>query len=162
MRSHQFTAPGTYQIICREDTSLNVTIVVTETSSAPPSRLLPLLYTHAALMAAAFGFLLPLGAFLAYNKAKLAHKVIQPVGLVLALIGFVLVVVYVQLSHGLHFRYLIHSVVGLVLLIMALGMPLLLLKKPRVWHKKTGQVVVFFGMGNILLVSGRVVTIAAV
>lgn len=105
-------------------------------------------------MIAAFGVLLPVGAFMAHHQVKLVHKVVQPLGLLLALVGLVMVIVYVQLTNGKHFRPLIHAVLGLALLILAvLGMPILLLKKQRTWHKKCGQIVVFFGMANILLVS---------
>ncbi len=155
MTSYQFNSPGNYLVTCERDTSLQAAVIVMGTPSPPlQNNLLPLLYTHAALMATAFGVLLPIGAFLAYNKVKLAHKIVQPLGIMLALIGFVLVIVFVQFTHGKHFRYLIHSLLGLVLLLLAtLVMPLLLLRKPRTWHKKTGQIVTFFGMGNVLLVS---------
>lgn len=114
-----------------------------------------LLYTHVAIMSAVFAVLLPVGAFLAYHQITLAHKITQPIGIVLSLIGFVMVIVYVQLSHGNHFRYLIHGVIGLALLIMVLFvMPLLLVTKcSRNWHHKVGHIIAFFGMGNILLVS---------
>ena len=128
---------------------------VTETQDGGPGQYSPMLYTHAALMGITFGILLPLGAFLAHHEKFLIHKVTQPTGLLLALIGFVMVLVYVSLAHGQHFRFLIHGVVGLALLLLALlVMPALLLHKPwRKWHRRCGHVVAFFGMGNVLLVS---------
>jgi len=150
---------GSYEIYCTEDNSLRASVVVvnntaTETQDGP-GQYSPVLYTHAALMGITFGILLPLGAFLAHHEKFLIHKVTQPTGLLLALIGFVMVIVYVSLAHGQHFRFLIHGVVGLALLLLALlVMPALLLYKPlRKWHRRCGHVVAFFGMGNVLLVS---------
>jgi len=154
VRSLELQTPGLYTINCEQNPELNTTIIVGAAGGVPNTHLIELLYTHAALMAIAFGFLLPIGAFLAHNKVTLAHKILQPLGILLGLSGLVLVIVYVHLSHGSHFRFVIHSAVGLVLLLMVtIGMPLLLLKKPRIWHKRMGHVVVFFGMANILLVS---------
>ncbi len=150
--SYRFNFPGTYRIVCENDPSFQATVSVP--SVPTPQSLLPLLYSHVALMIAAFGVLLPVGGFLAHHQVKLVHKVVQPLGVLLGLIGLVLVVVYVQLTHGRHFKPLIHAVVGLVLLLLAaVGMPLLLFRKERTWHKKCGQIVVFFGLANVLLVS---------
>lgn len=134
-------------------------------AAAATTRYRPLLYTHAAVMGMVFGVLLPLGAFLAHHRVLLVHRVLQPIGLLLATVGLVLVVVYVELSGGKHFAHLVHGVVGLVLLIAAvLGMPALILlpmvkaverkvKNMRTWHRRCGHVVAFFGMGNVLVVS---------
>lgn len=153
MTSYKFNTPGNYRIVCESDPSLQAVVIVVTTT--PHRQLfLPLLYSHAALMMAAFGVLLPVGGFLAHHQVKLVHKVVQPLGVLLSLVGLVLVVVYVQLTNGRHFRPLLHTVLGLALLLLAaLGMPLLLLRKERTWHKKCGQIVVFFGMANVLLVS---------
>jgi len=161
--SYQFTEAGSYEIYCTEDNSLRASVVVfngsnctaTETQDSGPGQYSPVLYTHAALMGITFGILLPLGAFLAHHEKFLIHKVTQPTGLLLAFVGFVMVIVYVSLAHGQHFRFLIHGVVGLALLLLALlVMPTLLLYKPiRKWHRRCGHVVAFFGMGNVLLVS---------
>lgn len=151
--SFQFTEPGSYEVYCTEDTSLNASIKVIEMQVEDPYR--PLLYTHAALMGVTFGVLLPLGAFLAHHQKFTVHKITQPIGILLALAGFVMVLVYVSLSHGRHFRFLIHGVVGLALLLLTfLLMPTLLLHKPwHKWHKRCGHVIAFFGMANVLLVS---------
>lgn len=106
-------------------------------------------------MAAAFGFLFPVAAYLYFQGVTLGYKILLPIGMVVAFCGLVLIVVYVQLTSGDHFDYFIHGVVGVALLAFALlVMPALLLhKKLRVYHFRLGHVVAFFGMGNILLVS---------
>ena len=153
-----------YKLFCEEeDNSSNIlaTILVGNVSLSRSNetdrsqKYIELLYIHVAIMGAVFGVLFPVGAFLAYHQITLAHKFTQPIGIAMALVGFVMVVVYVQLSHGDHFRYLIHGVIGLALLIMVLFvMPLLLVsERSRKWHHKVGHIIVFFGMGNILLVS---------
>ena len=62
----QFTEPGSYEVFCTEDPSLNASVQVVEMQSEGPYK--PLLYTHAALMGITFGILLPLGAFLAHHQ----------------------------------------------------------------------------------------------
>lgn len=152
VHSYQFSNPGTYQVVCHENASVNSTISVSGLATVI-NKFSPLLYTHAALMAITFGFLFPIGGFLASINFTLVHKFMQPLGLVLASIGFVLVIVYVHLSQLTHFRFLIHSLVGLALMALVLfAMPLLLFQKSRAWHKRTGHIVAFFGLGNVLLV----------
>ena len=124
--------------------------------SAELTHLRPLLYTHVALMAAAFGVLLPVAVFLYYHGVTLGYKILLPTAMVTAVCGLILVVVYVQLtSDDGHFRFLIHGATGVALVgLMVLGLPLLLLqKKLRVYHFRLGHVLAFFGLGNILLVS---------
>lgn len=147
---------GRFLLSCEDDDEVSATIVVAEgPEEEKDTHLRPLLYTHAALMAAAFGVLLPVAAFLYYQGVTLGYKVLLPVVMVLALGGLVLVVVYVQLTSRGHFDYFIHGVVGVTLLVLIwLVMPLLLLhRKLRVYHFRLGHMVAFFGMGNILLVS---------
>ncbi len=139
-----------------EDSDITAVIVVTDEERGEESSTLhPLLYTHVALMAAAFGVLFPLAAFLYYHGVSLAYKIIFPVGVVLALCGVVLIAVYVELTGGAHFRFFLHSSVGVALLGLAmLVMPLLLLhRKTRVYHVRASHILAFFGMGNVLLVS---------
>lgn len=152
---------GTYELSCEENSSIAVAIAVVDTmvdteceDDDDAGQYGALLYTHAGIMGLTFGILLPLGAFLAHHKQYLLHKITQPVGIVLALTGFVLVVVYVELSTEKHFRFLIHGVVGLGLMVTVfLLMPVLLLQKQwRKWHGRCGHVVAFFGMANVLLV----------
>lgn len=148
---------GHFRLSCREDEEIAASIIVAEREESGDNkkRLYPLLYMHVALMAAAFGVLFPLAAFLYYHGLPLGYKVLLPVAVVLAMCGVVLVAVFVELTNGKHFRFVIHSVVGVALLILAvLVMPLLLLhKKLRMYHFRLGHIVAFFGMGNILLVS---------
>ena len=154
----QFTEPGSYEVFCTEDPSLNASVQVIEmqvVEMQAEGLYNPLLYTHAALMGITFGILLPLGAFLAHHQKFTIHKITQPTGILLALVGFIMVLVYVSLSHGRHFRFLIHGVVGLALLLLTfLLMPALLFRKPwHKWHRRCGHVIAFFGMANVLLVS---------
>lgn len=157
---YQFNTVGTYELSCEENSSIAVAIAVVDTmvdteceDDDDAGQYGALLYTHAGIMGLTFGILLPLGAFLAHHKQYLLHKITQPVGIVLALTGFVLVVVYVELSTEKHFRFLIHGVVGLGLMVTVfLLMPVLLLQKQwRKWHGRCGHVVAFFGMANVLL-----------
>lgn len=154
---HRFEEAGSFVLSCSDDEDVATTIVVAEPAKeeAENKRLHPLLYTHVALMAAAFGVLLPVAAFLYYHGVSLGYKVLLPIVMVLATCGFVLVVVYVQLTSRKHFHYFIHGVVGVALVaLVLLGMPLLLVhQKLRVFHFRLGHAVAFFGMGNVLLVS---------
>ena len=157
--THTFETAGTYFLSCQErNTNISATVVVTDGENVPwgvKRHLRPLLYTHVALMAAAFAVLFPLAAFTHYHGLTLAYKVLLPLGMLLALCGLVLVVVYAELTRQKHFHFFIHGAVGLALLFLCLiVMPLLLLyKKLRVFSYRAGHVVAFFGMGNVLLVS---------
>lgn len=151
---------GSFVLSCQDDDEVAVTIIVGEVGEMSEeeddtSHLRPLLYTHAALMATAFGVLFPVAAFLYHHSVTLGYKILLPIAMVLALCGLVLVVVYVQLTSREHFDFLVHGAVGVALLVLALlVMPLLLLfKKSRVYHFRLGHVVAFFGMGNVLVVS---------
>lgn len=159
---HRFQEAGRFVLSCLENATVTVTIIVRDGeevaaagSDENTQRLAPLLYTHVALMAAAFGILFPVAAFMYYHRVALAYKIIIPFAILLALCGFVLILVYVELTTMEHFHFLVHGVLGLALLILAvLVMPLLLLhKKSRVFHFRLGHIVSFFGMGNVLLVS---------
>ena len=159
---YQFTSPGSYVIYCEKDPSINTTIKVVNGSVTPNAasdgdKYQVLLYTHAVLMLAAFGVLLPSGAFLAFHRRLVLHKIIQPFGITLAVSGLTVIVAHTELSGRKHFggeEGVVHGVLGLVLLAMAaLVMPLLLLRRSwRKWHKKCGHLISFFGMGNTLLV----------
>lgn len=123
-----------------------------------------LIYSHAGIMAVTFGIILPLGALLANFKWKIAHIVMQIIGILLAITGLSLSVSYTELNHSSHFSKL-HAVVGLVIVIAALlfqpVLKLLVLAPlkdnwkgyTRVWHKRLGVCIVFFGMFNVFLVS---------
>lgn len=151
-----FEEPGSYEIYCTVDTDLSVQITVVDgDDDHDDESYKAVVYVHAGLMAVAFGILLPVGAFLAHQRIMLVHKITQPLGILLAVAGFVMVVVYVELNDKDHFDELIHSVLGFALILLVLlVMPVLLVhKKWRQWHRRCGHVVAFFGMGNVLLVS---------
>ncbi len=157
-----FEQPGTFEIYCTDDSSIRFEITVvdgmvqmSDDDDEDNERYKTVIYIHAGLMAASFGILLPVGAYLAHHRVRLVHIITQPLGIIIAVSGFVSAVVYVELNDGNHFDELIHSVLGLVLVILALlVMPVLLLhKKWQQWHKRCGHFIAFFGMGNVLLVS---------
>lgn len=160
---YQFTSSGSYAIYCEEDPSINTTITVVNGSTAPNvasdgDKYQVLLYTHAVLMLAAFGVLFPSGAFLALHQKLVLHKIMQPLGITLAVSGLTVIVAHTELSGRKHFgeeQGAVHGVLGLVLLAMAaVLMPLLLLRSSwRKWHKRCGHLISFFGMGNTILVS---------
>lgn len=165
--SYQFNEPGKFEIVCQEDDELRALILVdyghsTNTSEAEGATemaavrdtLLPLLYSHAAVMGITFGILFPVGAYMAYHYFTTVHIVLQAISMIGTVSGLVLVVVYVELTHEHHFRFPIHGVVGLALILLVLIMPFLRLhRRVREYHHKLGQIVAFFGMANVLLVS---------
>ena len=123
-----------------------------------------LIYSHAGIMAITFGIILPLGALLANFHWKIVHIVVQIIGILLAIVGLSLSISYTEMNDGIHFCQL-HAVVGLVIVIATLlfqpVLKLLVLTPlstkwkgyTRVWHKRLGVCIVFFGMFNVFLVS---------
>lgn len=119
-----------------------------------------LIFTHAGLMAVTFGFLFPLGAIIASCKNRIAHIVLQICGQILVVVGLIVVIIYNELNHKMHFSQL-HSVVGLVIAVAAIMiqpflklLSLSFLKKyAKSWHKHLGIAIVFFGLTNIFMVS---------
>ncbi len=119
-----------------------------------------LIYSHAGIMAVAFGIILPLGALLASYKLVIPHIILQICGQIFVIIGLILVIVYNQLNDIPHF-YQVHSIIGLVIILLTIIIqPLLrllsfvLLKKQgKIWHKRLGISIVFFGLSNVFLVS---------
>ena len=162
--SLELTEEGTYRLHCKENESIYATVTVAAATDEPTTRYRPLLYTHASVMGVVFGILLPIGAFLAHHRVLLVHRILQPIGLLLALVGLVLVIVYVELSERKHFGSLVHGVTGLGLLITTvLTMPTLILLPSvkalerklhflRTWHRRSGHAVAFLGIGNVLVV----------
>lgn len=148
-----------FEIVCQEDSELRALINVTNTSQNASeitinSTLEPLIYSHAAVMGITFGVLIPLGVYLAYQYLAVVHIAIQVVSIIAALTGFVIIVTYVEVTHKRHFQFPIHGVVGLGLILLLLIMPFLQLhRRLREHHHKLGQIVAFFGMANVLLVS---------
>ena len=166
---YKFTAPGNYLLYCEEDPAINASISVVNESTHVPNlsnndnnnRYKALLFVHVAAMMTGFGALLPIGAFAAHHEKMVLHKITQPLGVLLAVVGVSAIVVYNQLSGAGHFRRgggVVHGGVGLVLVgVACVVMPLLLLCRSwRAWHRRCGHLVVFFGMGNTLLVSGLI------
>ena len=161
--SHQFNNPGNFGIVCQEDKELRALINVRNTSenaseTVIDSKLEPLIYSHAAVMGITFGVLLPIGAILAYHYFVVVNIVFQVISVIAALVGFAIIVTYVEITHKSHFRFPIHGVVGLaliLLLILLLVITALLRLHRRLieYHHKLGQIVAFFGMANVLLVS---------
>lgn len=164
---YHFKSSGSFELFCSENNGISAAVIVVSENNTnhsichsietedESSDYKALLYSHAGIMGITFGILLPLGAFLAHHEKLLAHKIIQPTGIILALIGFVMIIVYVQLTTKEHFQFVIHGFVGLTLFLMVfLLMPFLLLKKQwRMWHRRCGHIIAFFGMGNVLVVS---------
>lgn len=112
-----------------------------------------LLFSHASIMSVSFGILIPVGALLAANGSPFAHKIVQPGGIVLALVGYGLVLAYLEVEEKGHFNT-VHSCVGFCLVLVIILMPLIRLRKElHHIHKKCGVVIVFYGMTNVLLVS---------
>lgn len=110
-----------------------------------------------------FGIILPLGAFLASVKQLIAHVILQICGQIATTLGLILGLVYVQLNHGnlQHFSQL-HSIIGLFIIFLVLILQpflkvissvKLLKKEGKIWHKRLGIAVVFFGLSNIFIVS---------
>lgn len=172
-QSYVFTTPGVYYLRCQGNCTLLANITVLQEGNANTSllptctrqtRLNELIYSHAAIMAFTFGLLLPLGALLASCKIHLAHMIIQPLGLLLAVVGLALSVTYMTVNNKDHFQQL-HSIFGFILILVAAliqpVMRLLILAPVKdawesrfsAWHKRLGVAIVFFGMSNVFLVS---------
>ena len=114
----------------------------------------PLLYSHAAVMGLTFGVLFPVGAYMAYHYFTTVHIIIQAISMLGTTFGFIVIIVYVEKTHSHHFQFPIHGVVGLALVLLILIMPFLHLhRRVKKYHHKLGQIVAFFGMANVLLVS---------
>ena len=112
-----------------------------------------LILSHASIMSVCFGILLPVGVFLATNGSPFAHKIFQPGGLILTIVGYGLVFVYIEVEEKNHFNSA-HAILGFTLVLLTTLMPLLRLRKDLHYlHKKCGIVIVFYGMANVLLVS---------
>lgn len=111
-----------------------------------------LILSHASIMSVCFGILLPVGVFLATNGSPFAHKIFQPGGIILAIVGYGLVLVYIEVEEKKHFNS-VHAIVGFSLVLLTALMPFLRLRKDLHYlHKKCGIIIVFYGMANVLLV----------
>ena len=144
---------------------------ILNSSTCPPVDpiLSEIIYSHAGVMAITFGIILPLGALLANLRWKKSHIVVQIIGIILVAVGLSLSVAYTEVNGNAHFCRL-HAVAGLVIVIAALLFQpvlkvLVLTRLPdkwknytRVWHKRLGVCIVFFGMFNVFLVSNVIYT----
>lgn len=111
-----------------------------------------LLFSHASIMSVSFGILFPVGALLAANGSPFAHKIIQPGAIILSLIGYGLVLAYIEVEKKNHFNTM-HSFVGFFLVLLMVVMPFMRLRRELHYiHKKCGVIIVFYGMTNVLLV----------
>lgn len=111
-----------------------------------------LLLSHASIMSVSFGIMLPVGVLLAANGLPFAHKIFQPGGIILALVGYGLVLAYIEVEEKKHFNT-VHSFVGFFLVLLIVLMPFMRLRKElHHMHKKCGVIIVFYGMTNVLLV----------
>lgn len=173
-RSYLFETPGVYLLQCLKNCTVLANITVLEREGAnytspvqstciPQRQLSELIYSHAGIMAFTFGILLPLGALLANCKLHIPHMVVQPLGLLLAIVGLSLAVAFKIVNNQGHFQNL-HSILGLVLLLLAIliqpALRLIILAPLKrqwefrftIWHKRLGTAIVFFGMSNVFLV----------
>lgn len=178
-----FNNVGVYQLTCQDNCSVLATITVIEegttnynstlaqlyqdvlNNSCEATSLKELIYTHAGIMGFTFGIILPLGALSAHMNLWIVHVITQPIGLLLAVIGFAMTIAYRTVNAQPHFNS-IHSILGLVLLLASLLQPTLRLvvcapikAKWEIlfkgWHKRLGAAIVFFGLANVFLVSLR-------
>ena len=112
-----------------------------------------LLFSHASMMSISFGVMLPVGALLAANGSPFVHKIFQPGGIILGIVGYGLVLAYIEVEEKRHFKS-VHSFVGFFLVVLIVLMPFMRLQKEFHYiHKKCGVIIVFYGMTNVLLVS---------
>lgn len=161
---YKFDEIGVYQLLCGDDCRQLAAIAVLKGEEDEGRRYREIIYTHAVVMFLSFGLVLPLGALLAHLKKPVVHLIMQPLGLVLAVTGFLMAVVYKEINSTTHFDE-IHTIFGLLLLIGALlvlpGLKLSVMSPMRekaqrlvnIWHRRLGLVAVFSGIFNIFLVS---------
>lgn len=161
-----FDTTGVYQLVCDgyDSNCRQLATVTVLKEEGGLTRYQEIIYTHAVVMAITFGLIFPFGALLAYLRKPVVHMVIQPLGLLMAVAGFLMAVVYKEINSTTHFNQL-HTVFGLLLTAVALiVLPSLKLsvmtpigdkwqKLLKLWHKKLGVVAVFAGIFNIFLVS---------
>mmetsp|Transcript_42555 Transcript_42555/g.73291 ORF Transcript_42555/g.73291 Transcript_42555/m.73291 type:complete len:446 (-) Transcript_42555:111-1448(-) len=73
---------------------------------------------HAALMALSWGLIMPLGMLLPAFKETRLHKMTQQVGSAMAVIGMAFIIVYTKEKGKAHFTNTMHSMAGLVLMVL--------------------------------------------
>jgi len=105
-----------------------------------------IILAHGACMFTAFGFILPVGAFLAYTGFHKYHMCFQVTGVTIGICGAVCGIIFAHPYHAT----LAHHFVGFFILVMALFIqPLALALKHREVHHKNGAAIVGFGLMNI-------------
>jgi len=121
---------------------------------------------HGVLMGVSWGFLLPIGVFIArFGRIKnplwfKIHRAVQVTGLLLAIAGFVIAFLMVATGHLLAVP---HSFIGLIVMALGIQQPINAFFRPHVekghekkksriyweyWHKYSGRVALVLGLIN--------------
>ena len=150
-----FQETGTFVLYCLEDQGFNASIVV-QGAQPTSAKYLPLVYTHVALMMASLGVLFPIAVFLYYLKLKLAYLILYSISWILCLCGFVVIIVYIQLTDRHYFQHVIHAALSYPLtFVFLVSLPLLLVHNKLVpFHRRLGHVTMALGITNVITVSG--------
>jgi len=143
--------------------------------SAAGSSLRTTHFIHASLMMVSWGFLLPSGTLLAkFYKHRpdglwfKLHRGIQMVGLLLAVIGWIIALINFNVFKDYGFRNYQHGICGMVVMILGLLQPLNALIRPHapstpdeekstkrwlweIWHKSSGWMAVGLAVPTIVL-----------
>lgn len=150
-------------------------IAVAGSASGAGSSLRTTHFIHASLMMVSWGFLLPSGTLLAkFYKHRpdglwfKLHRGIQMVGLLLALIGWIIALINFNVFKDYGFRNYQHGICGMVVMILGLIQPLNALIRPHapsdpedeksakrrlweIWHKSSGWMAVGLAVPTIVL-----------
>ncbi len=131
-------------------------------------------FLHASLMMVAWGFLLPSGTLVAkFYKHRpdglwfKLHRGIQMLGLLLALIGWIIALINFNVFKDVGFRNYQHGICGMVVMILGILQPLNALIRPHapengeeittkrflweLWHKTSGWTAVLLAVPTIVL-----------
>lgn len=132
-------------------------------------------FVHASLMMVSWGFLLPSGTLLAkFYKHRpdglwfKLHRGIQVLGLLLAVIGWIIALINFNVFKDYGFRNFQHGICGMVVMILGLLQPLNALIRPHgpktpeeakttkrflweIWHKASGWIAVLLAVPTIIL-----------
>jgi len=150
-------------------------IAVGASASGSGSSLRTTHFIHASLMMVSWGFLLPSGTLLAkFYKHRpdglwyKLHRSIQMMGLLLALIGWIIALINFNVFKDYGFRNYQHGICGMVVMILGLVQPLNALIRPHppsnpdeakstkrwlweIWHKSSGWMAVGLAVPTIVL-----------
>ena len=132
-------------------------------------------FIHGSLMMASWGFLLPSGTLIAkFYKHRpdglwfKLHRAIQTLGLLLALIGWIIALVNFNVFKDFGYRNFQHGILGMVVMILGILQPLNALIRPHapesedeakstsrvvweIWHKASGWIAVLLAVPTIVL-----------